>query len=430
MKKLIALSLLLTCICLQQAGAAGSSVTLTIDDVRSSKGHVLSSLCADRSQFMRGCATAVSRDAAVQGTMKIVFKNIVPGTYAISVFQDENDNDRYDYPDEGYAIGNDAPYPPNFDAASIEVSGDASARVKMIYFTAAQARQQTSIKPVIVRDSGLNAEFYAPEHEGKLPAVLVIGGSEGGMGFARLIGVPFTEAGYAVMVLAYFGADGLPRVLDRIPLEYFKSAIDWLKARPEVDASRVALYGVSKGAEAVLVIGSHYNGIKAIIASAPSDIVWQALSFPAGPVPHSSWMFGGKELPFVPFDTSKPYSSGEPFIGVYTRSLQAQPDHDDAIIKVENISGAILLLSGTDDQMWNSTDQSDRIMARLKALHFRHLYQHLSYPGAGHLCCVNPGAIADHAAPSGMILGGTPQVDDKSRVDAWAKTLAFLKANL
>ena len=410
------------------AAAKGYSVTLTIEGVRSSKGHVLTTLCGDPAQFMRGCAGPASRQTAMQGTMKIIFDNVAAGTYAISVLHDENDNGRYDYPDEGYAIGNDAPYPPTFESASIKVSGDTATHVKMVYFTAAQVAP-TDIKPIVVRDNGLNAELYVPEHKGKLPAVLVMGGSEGGIGVGRLMGLPLTKEGYAVMALAYFRAEGLPQTLDRIPLEYFKTALDWLKARPEIDASRIAIYGASKGAEAVLVIASHYDGIRAVVAAAPTDVVWQSLNF-VGTEPHSSWSLGGKDVPYVPFDTSKPYSPGEPYVEIYRRSIKADPNHDDAIIKVENIKGAVLLLSGTDDQEWDSTEMADRVIARLDAHHFAYPHQHLRYEGAGHLCCINPGAVAAGVLPPTLKVGGTPEIDAKARADAWHEIVAFLDSNL
>ena len=68
----------------------------------------------------------------------------------------------------------------------------------------------------------------------------MLGGSEGGLGAgAARVARAIAEHGYAVLQLAYFGAPGLPKQLQLIPLEYFKTAIDWLAAQPGVDPRRM-----------------------------------------------------------------------------------------------------------------------------------------------------------------------------------------------
>jgi uncharacterized protein len=102
-----------------------------------------------------------------------------------------------------------------------------------------------------VSDDGLVATLHLPRESGRRPAVIVLSGSEGGLANANLFGAPLAAAGFVTMSLAYFAMDGLPRDLSRIPLEYFKKAIDWLRVHPAVDADRVAVFGMSRGGEAV-----------------------------------------------------------------------------------------------------------------------------------------------------------------------------------
>ena len=47
------------------------------------------------------------------------------------------------------------------------------------------------------------------------------------------------------MQVAYHCADTLPNKMSRLPLERFNEAIDWLKARPEVDPGRIGIIGYS-----------------------------------------------------------------------------------------------------------------------------------------------------------------------------------------
>ncbi len=66
---------------------------------------------------------------------------------------------------------------------------------------------------------------------------------------------------------------------------------------------RVVLLGVSKSAEAFLLYAADDPRVDAVVALAPSHVVWANV----GPGPdgelrpqHSSWSRGGEPLPFVP----------------------------------------------------------------------------------------------------------------------------------
>lgn len=441
MKKLVAAFALLVPIALTgPANAApGVAVKVEVTGVRSAKGHLLGLLCDDPAQFMRACMTHPAREAAAEGTVTLTFEGVAPGRYALSVIHDENDNNTYDYPDEGYGYGNDAPFPPAFDKASFDVSGPTKASVRMIYPGTSAAPQipppklAAGISKTVVRDKGLNAELYLPQSEGKVPGILAFGGSEGGLDIARFGYAPLANQGYAVLVLAYFRAEGRPPALVDIPLEYFKTALDYLKARAEVDANRVAIMGASKGGEASLLVASTYSGIKAVIAAVPSDVVWQGLDFRPDAKPSSGWTLGGRELPYVPYDTAKPYSPSEPLVDFHLRSLAAHPSHGEAVIRVEKIRSAVLLFSGTDDKIWPSTEMSKRVIARMDRFNVQYPHVHVSYRGAGHTCCIGDPKQSWPSLSSGaggLQIGGTPEINKAAREDSWAKTLKFLKQNL
>ena len=94
--------------------------------------------------------------------------------------------------------------------------------------------------------------------------VLLIGGSEGGLsmtGEAALL----ASHGYPALDVAYFGAYGLPRSLERIPLEYFVRVARWLDRRPGVDGHRLVVYGVSRGT------GPRYSWPRAFRSSSPAS---------------------------------------------------------------------------------------------------------------------------------------------------------------
>lgn len=295
--------------------------------------------------------------------------------------------------------------------------------------------QSADITVTTVNDTGLVAKFYLPKTSGKHPAVIVIGGSEGGIKGTDRWGEPLAERGYAVLPLAYFGAEKLPPQLEEIPLEYFKKAIDWLRANPAVDRKRIALVGASRGGEAALLIASTYPQIKAVVAGVPSHVVWQSLNFKEQTV-KSSWMLGGKPVPFVPYNYDAPFTT---MLDMFLRSLQQKAAVEAAIIPVEKIKGPILIISGKDDQLWASSLMCDFVVERLRNKRFRFTYEHLSYENAGHAILrptsTNPSSnsapTATVTTPAGVLqMGGTKEGNAAALTDIWTKTLNFLDRNL
>src|SRR4029453_4157211 len=100
--------------------------------------------------------------------------------------------------------------------------------------------------------------------------------------------------------LAYFTVVGFPPELLNIPLEYFESALAWLKTQTELNLDRLAISGTSRGGELALLLASRYPEFKAVVASVPSGYLWGAVSvLPETDDPNAfpSWTHGGQGLP-------------------------------------------------------------------------------------------------------------------------------------
>jgi dienelactone hydrolase len=262
-------------------------------------------------------------------------------------------------------------------------------------------------KDLRLATDGINGELYTPRHAAtKRPAVLVFGGSEGGLGPASFQGPLLAAHGYPTLALAYFKAPGLPQTLANIPLEYFRKALEFLRAQPGVDPHHVLVMGGSRGAEAALLLGSHYpNLVNGVIAGAPTSVVQPG--FPDSTKP--AWTQHGKALPSAvdPNDSRAKYTP-------------------NAIIPVEKIAGPLLLACGGKDPVWPSCRSTDVITGRLSAHHFRYPVTALRYPDAGHSlsgldCCYSETAAATNG------FGGSPDANRAAGTDAYAKLLAFLK---
>ena len=239
----------------------------------------------------------------------------------------------------------------------------------------------------LIREDGLNGDFFLRLSDKPQRALVLLGGSEGGKNWSAHTEhiQQLVDQGYCVLSLAYFGAEGLPSVQRAVPLEYFSKAFHWLAAQKEVLPNDYAVMGVSRGAELALLLGSRYPDIRTIIAIAPSSVV-----FPGPPTgiwdavrgQHSAWSSGGQEIPFVPI----PYTwtslrgmiTGER-TRMFEKALRNRRAVEAAGIPVERIQGPILLVSFTRDQVWPSTPMSNQLMKRLKDGSFRFRYEHAAY---------------------------------------------------
>ena len=131
-------------------------------------------------------------------------------------------------------------------------------------------------RPVL--QEGLVGTLFHPVTEEPRPAVVTLGGSDGGL--AEGTAARLAERGFAALALGYFGVASLPSELMEVPLEYFAEALAWLKAQPIGDAGRIGVIGASKGAELALLLGATYaTDIRAVVGYSPSSIVWQGFSW-------------------------------------------------------------------------------------------------------------------------------------------------------
>ena len=197
--------------------------------------------------------------------------------------------------------------------------------------------------------------------------MIILGGSEGGLSTEELAAL-FASHGYAALALAYFGMEGLPQMLEEIPLEYFKKAIDWMTANHHVAENKLGMVGTSKGGEAALLLASYYSQIKVVIGYVPCSVVWGTIYM----TDKSSWSFNGSPLPYIRLEWNPTYKPLRdypicPAVN-YSYSLNHSPSGQQTNILVEKINGPVLLISGKDDQVIPSFQMCEMIMEKLKIM--------------------------------------------------------------
>lgn len=236
-----------------------------------------------------------------------------------------------------------------------------------------------------------------PENQGKVQSILFVGdgedqplvvgfgGSEGGNAWAtdrwKPVREKFIKNGYAFLAVGYFGVKGIPEQCDRISIEAVHQAIVEATKSPIVSDHHIAVIGGSKGSELALLLASHYADIDCVVALAPGNCAFPALTLGAST---SSWTYQNKEVPFVPLPwAAVPSLITRDLRSAFAIMLEDKEAVEKALIKVENVKGPILLVSAKKDEMWPSTEMSNEIIARLKAKQFKYVYEHIADEG-GH----------------------------------------------
>lgn len=278
-----------------------------------------------------------------------------------------------------------------------------------------------------ITDRGMTANYYPAAGEGSHPTVLVVGGSDGGIGTqvdrtARAL----QEAGFTALALSYWGAPGQSEAMENLPLETFTTALDWLRAQPHVDPDRIAFVGASKGGEAAMVMAARTPELKAVVGYVPSHVVWAGFNLREpwkNMTNRSTWSADGHPVPYLPY--TREYRGG-PLLDLYTKSLESLPQHPNAIIPVENSAGPLLLVCGEQDTLWPSCPMARAIEERALASDGPPVTV-LAYPDAGHFVSGPPGEPGSFDLTT---LGGTQAGGEYALTDGWPRVLDFLRANL
>lgn len=107
---------------------AQATLTVKVTNIKSEVGSIMVGLFADEDKFLK--KPTLGKVVKVTGNqVEVVFDNLKPGVYGLSVIHDENDNRVLDknmagIPKEGFAFGNNSMGtfgPPSFSKAKVVI---------------------------------------------------------------------------------------------------------------------------------------------------------------------------------------------------------------------------------------------------------------------------------------------------------------------
>ncbi|GAA1992630.1 acyl-CoA thioesterase/BAAT N-terminal domain-containing protein [Catenulispora subtropica] len=254
-------------------------------------------------------------------------------------------------------------------------------------------------RALTVAEDGFEGHLFLPPGIDKpRPALIMIGGSDGGESMYRGA-MLMASYGYPVLSVGYFKVPGTPPVLQSIPLEYFVKAATWLEQQPQVAKQHTMVFGASRGSEAALMLAQDFPDlIHGAVLIAPSAEIWDGL-----PGPGAAWTLHGASI--APAGTDIP---------------------------VDKVAGPVLTFAGTDDQLWQSLSWARQIDEELDHVHAPYPHSEHEYQRAGHMVGSIPYLpLLTTYTLSGrtLQLGGTRQANSAAQAQTW-KAVSDLLASL
>jgi hypothetical protein len=163
-----------------------------------------------------------------------------------------------------------------------------------------------------------------------------------------------------------------------------------------------------RGSEFALIAASRYPWIRAVVAYTPSDLVWEGwgLEMLEAEGTRSSFSFGGHPLPFMPyrgFVAGLQAGAAADLRAIHENGRADHPEREAAArIPVEAYRGALMLVAGDRDALWNSGRMARSIVAARRAAGLE--TDALLYPEAGH--DLGGGSAEPREGPGGRVAQG------------------------
>ncbi|NXG28145.1 ACOT1 thioesterase, partial [Dromaius novaehollandiae] len=277
------------------------------------------------------------------------------------------------------------------------------------------------VQRVPVREGRIRATLFLPPGNGPFPGIIDIYGTGGGLPEYRAC--LLANYGFAVLALAYYSYEDLPKDMKEFHLEYFEEAINYMLQHRQVKGPGIGLLGISKGGDLCVSMASFLKGIA-------------ATALINGSVANVGAVLRYKDVTIPPLGINasriKVNKSGVAnIINVLNNPLEG-PDRQ-SFIPLEKAECPFLFIVGQDDHNWRSEFFAVEGSKRLQA-HGKEKPEIICYPGAGHY--IEPPFFPMCAASIHMLVGklvvwgGEPKAHCEAQVDAWRQIRAFFHKHL
>ncbi|KAK7104524.1 bile acid-CoA:amino acid N-acyltransferase-like isoform X2 [Littorina saxatilis] len=285
----------------------------------------------------------------------------------------------------------------------------------MCVTTASRWMKAADVSRVEIKEGRLRGMLFLPPGEGPHPGVIDVFGSAGGLMESRA--ALLASHGFAVLSLAFFNFQDLPKTLEDVQLDYFEEAVEWFSSHPAVREGGIGTVSVSFGATFAMLTAMQCPQVKAVVQiNGPPFLIMRDLQ-----------RKGQVFVKSVQLDLNLATNTKEGYI---TKDALLYSPSD--LLPMWKSSAHMLCLVSDDDGLNNP-----QWIEELRTMYpedRRHLIEVVHYPGAGHLleppytphcrACMNP-AEGKHC-----VWGGNPKQHSEAQRDSWQRLLAFLHDKL
>ena len=261
----------------------------------------------------------------------------------------------------------------------------------------------------------LRGTLFVPKNSAKTVGIIDLFGSGGGL--LEFRAALLASHGYAVLALAYFNYEDLPKSIE-FDLDYFDEAVQFMMSHPRVDSAQgLAVIGTSKGAEMAMHMTAYNPEIKACVAINGGTYHCFGLHKYKG-APITAHMYN---------DWSKVIASDE---GVSFIDCHRDVNNKADLIPVELAKHANFLIIHGDDDTNICASNAIRTVKRIRDSGNTKCILKL-YPGAGHLleppymplCRLGYHNLVDLC----LVYGGEPRLHAQAQKDMWRSVLEFFE---
>uniref|UniRef100_A0A8C8WZZ2 Bile acid-CoA:amino acid N-acyltransferase n=1 Tax=Panthera leo TaxID=9689 RepID=A0A8C8WZZ2_PANLE len=272
-----------------------------------------------------------------------------------------------------------------------------------------------------VHEGHLRGALFLPPGEGRFPGVIDLFADIGGLIEYRAS--LLASHGFAALALAYCDYEDLPLHPEKIELEYFEEAVNFLLRHPKIQKPGIGVISVSKGVEIALAMACFLKHVVATICiNGPNAIYEFPLRY--------------KDLVITPIPSFMERVQMDVLGAMRLRHYKGDARDElnqKSVLPIEKAQGAILFIVGDGDECMNSREYAEQALDQLRS-HGRNNGRMLVYPGAGHLieppytplCYASP-----HRLGSGILLwGGDPVAHAAAQEHSWGEIQKFFREQL
>ncbi|NWI21300.1 ACOT1 thioesterase, partial [Crypturellus soui] len=281
---------------------------------------------------------------------------------------------------------------------------------------------QDGARRVPVREGRLRATLFLPPGDGPFPGIIDLYGVGGGLPEYRAC--LLANHGFAVLALAYYGYEDLPKNMSEFHLEYFEEAKDFLLQHRQVKGPGIGLLGISKGGDLCVSMASFLKDITA------TALINGSVANVAGVLRYKDDV----AIPPLGFDANRITVNKAGIADIF--DLLDNPlegPSSKSFIPLEKAECRFLFIVGQEDRNWKSDFFAVEGSKRLQA-HGKEKPQIIRYPGTGHY--IEPPffpmcpASVHKLVGKPVAWGGEPKAHFEAQVDAWQQIQAFFHKHL